>query len=290
LDQLGPGVTPLREDATQLRSQLEESQQQFDDLTSQVGAEDGPPLKEQLRLSTILADVERLQMALRRLTTLPPEVVISPLALETQNLARLEPDLVTFYAPSIVALLVQHAAVSMGALALVRERLAGTFDLYAVAPINVLHLLLGKYLAYLIFTLIIAIVVLAVLLGGMGVPLLGSPWRLVLTVVALTFASVGLGFALSLLASSEQQAVQLAMLLLLGVVFFSGFTLPLDALRQPAIGIAYALPATYGIHLLRDVMLRGTADGPPLLTILTLIALAMFAICLGLLWRRSQVR
>ena len=78
-----------------------------------------------------------------------------------------------------------------------------------------------------------------------------------MTLLLLALAAVGLGFVLSLLASSERQAVQLSMLALLGVVFFSGFALPLHALEQPALSVSYALPATYGVVLLQDVMLRG---------------------------------
>ena len=174
----------------------------------------------------------------------------------------------------------------MGALALVRERLANTFELYTIAPITPLQLLLGKYLAFVAFTLAIGGTMLAVLMGGLGVPVFGDWWRVALVVVLLALSSVGLGFTLSLLASSEQQAVQFAMLSLLGIVFFSGFALPLDGLRMPAIAFSYPLPATYGGDLLRHVMLRGLPGSTMFLLILAGLAAALFALSLGLLrWR-----
>jgi ABC-2 type transport system permease protein len=91
-----------------------------------------------------------------------------------------------------------------------------------------------------------SLVALVVLVWGLGVPLFGSIWRLGVTRLLLALASVGLGFALSLLAASERQAVHFSMLALLTVVFFSGFPLPLDQLRQPALTVSYVLPATYG--------------------------------------------
>ena len=48
-----------------------------------------------------------------------------------------------------------------------------------------------------------------------------------IVLLTLLFTALGLGFLISLLAKTEMQAVQYAMLLLLGSVFFSGFFLDL---------------------------------------------------------------
>lgn len=286
LARLGPEAAALRERVARVRQRLEQAERQLATLGATLDLENGRPLREQLGLVDGVTRLRQLRETLRTLTALPPEVVVTPLAIEARNVARLEPDLVTFYAPGIVALLVQHIAVSLGTLAFVRERLAGTFDLYAVAPIATAQLLLGKYLAYLACTLAVAAAVLIVLLVGLQVPLLGSPWRLLLVLVVLALASVGLGLAFSLLATSERQAVQFALLALLAVVFFSGFTLPLHALRQPALTIAYSLPATYGTVLLQDVMLRGVGGSAMALGALVALAAVLFVLCQALLlWR-----
>ncbi len=47
------------------------------------------------------------------------------------------------------------------------------------------------------------------------------------------------------------------MLLLIASGFFAGFLSPLGEMTQPAVGISYLLPATYGIRSLQDVMIRG---------------------------------
>ena len=147
--------------------------------------------------------------------------------------------------------------------------------------------LLGKYLAYFLFVTAVGAAMLGLLLSPLlGVPLLGPPLRLALTLILLALASLGLGFALSLLAASERQAVQFAMLALLGVVFFSGIALPLDALKQPALALSYALPATYGVALLQDLMLRGLPGRPLFLLALAAMALGLALASLALLrWR-----
>lgn len=286
LVELGPEAQPLRREVANLRTQIQEAETELERSGVIEANPSNLPLRERLGLDVLTLQVDQLSRALDQLTNLPPEVVVAPLTVEARNVAPLQPDIITFYAPSMLALLVQHIGVSMGALALVRERLGGVFELYVVAPSSALNLLLGKYLAYVGFTLVVALVIVGILLGPLGVPLLGNPWLFAVSVALLTMASTGLGLLFSLVATSERQAVQLSLLALLAVVFFSGFTLPLDALRQPAITVAYSLPATYGTILLQDTMLRGTTGELWTYTALFALGLGLGGICYGLLeWR-----
>lgn len=290
LAELGPEVAPLRREVAAVQRRLEAAELELEQAGLVEDEPSGAPLRERLGLDQLAAQVAELTGTLGQLTALPPEVVVAPLAVEARNIAPLQPGIVTYYGPSVLALLVQHIAVSMGALALVRERLVGAFDLYAISPATLVQLLLGKVMAYVGFTLVVAVVVVAVLIGALGVPLLGSGWEVAVALTLLTAASTGLGLACSLIATSERQAVQLSLLALLAVVFFSGFTLPLDALRQPALAVAYALPATYGTMLLQDTMLRGTAGDARAYGALAGLAVVFGVACLLLLHWRLRAR
>jgi ABC-2 type transport system permease protein len=104
---------------------------------------------------------------------------------------------------------------------------------------------------------IIAAISVALLVGVLGVPMLGS-WLMVGLVIALVIlASLGIGLIISVVSDSERQAVQLCLLLLLASVFFSGFVLPVHEFKEGVQYGAYALPVTHGIRLLQDLMLRG---------------------------------
>jgi ABC-2 type transport system permease protein len=288
LSNFGPEAMPMLTQVERARTRLQQVDQLLELVEGTVATPTQDSLDAPLRLRQIQQSLQALRDAIDTLLGIPPNVVISPLTVETELVARLSPDVMTFFAPTIVALLIQHIAVSLGALAIVQERLTGSFDLYTIAPISNLRLLLGKYIAYILFTLAIAVVLLVVLLLGLNVPVFGSLWRLSLTLLLLALASVGLGFAISLLATSERQAVQLSMLALLGIVFFSGFILPLFALRQPALSISYAMPATYGVVLLQDIMLRGLPGNNRMLLTLAAIAAGLFILCFGLLWWRTR--
>ena len=116
-----------------------------------------------------------------------------------------------YYAPGVLALLVQHTAVSLSALALVRERMMGAFELFRVSPANMVQLLIGKYLGYTVF-IALASVALAAAMRLLGVPLLGNWFLFVILLLLLTVASLGVGFLISTVAGSDSQAIQFAMI------------------------------------------------------------------------------
>ena len=148
------------------------------------------------------------------------------------------------------------------------------------------QVLAGKFIGYVILTAIIGAILTALVVFGLGVPMLGSWGYYALVVLALLCASLSLGFFLSLLARTDSQAIQYAMLLLLASIFFSGFFLALYRLWEPVRAVSWALPVTYGINLLQSVMLRGKMPSMILLGALFLFALVFFLIDW---WRLSRL-
>ena len=114
------------------------------------------------------------------------------------------------------------------------------------------------------------------MVNALHVPLLGTPERVVTAVFLVTFASLGIGLLISLLADSERQAVQLAMLVLLISMFFSGFVLPINEFREPVRYVSYLLPVTYGIQMFQDVMLRGGRGDPLYLAALVALGCVLY--------------
>jgi ABC-2 type transport system permease protein len=189
--------------------------------------------------------------------TTPLAVVAEPTRAELRNIAQVTPGMVAYYGPAVLALVLQHLAVTLVALSLVRERTSGIIEMYRVAPVNAWEVLAGKLLAYLFVGSLIAVTTVALLKLGFGVPMLGDPRLLAGTVVLVLLASLGLGLAIAVVSDSERQAVQLSLLVLLASVFFSGFVLSIEEFSAPVRTMAYALPVTPGIRLIQDLMLRG---------------------------------
>lgn len=205
-----------------------------------------------------------------------PQVIAAPTRADTRNLAPITPNVVAYFAPAVLALVLQHMGVTLTALSLVRERLSGAMDIFRVAPVRALEILVGKYLAYAFFNLSIAAAISFLLIGVLRVPLLSPPGQMAWVIVLLSFAAVGLGLLISTIVDSERQAVQLSMLVLLASVFFSGFVLPLDQFITPLRIAAYSLPVTHGIQLLQDFMLRGGTNASWELGVLGAIGVVLF--------------
>ncbi len=206
----------------------------------------------------------------------PPEVVARPTTAETENVAPSEPSVVSYFGPAVFALVIQHLAITLTALSLVRERLSGQLDRFRVAPVTSSELLIGKYVAYAALSLAVGGALGALLVGVLGVPLLGGWLPLIGIVLLLTFASLGVGLLISLVADSERQAVQLSMILLLASVFFSGFVLPVTDFAEWTQYLAYTLPVTHGIALLQDIMLRGEVTAVWMVAALAVIGLVLY--------------
>jgi ABC-2 type transport system permease protein len=218
----------------------------------------------------------------------PPEVVAAPTTVSVTNLAPTQPDVVRYAAPAALALMLQHMAVTLTALSFVRERMSGALELLRVSPVNSLELVLGKYLGLGIVSGIIAAITVALLVFGLGVPLLGNIWVIVLVIALLVASSLGIGLIISVVSGSERQAVQLCLLLLLASVFFSGFVLPVHEFRDAVQYAAYALPVTHGIRLLQDLMLRGDTTSWWELYVLAGLAVAFLILTVVLLRRTMR--
>ncbi|MHB1295080.1 MAG: ABC transporter permease [Anaerolineae bacterium] len=209
------------------------------------------------RVAKIETDLGRLETSLSRFENVNPDVVVSPFASETRSVAPVELTLTGFYAPAVIVLLLQHLCVTIAGLSIVRERRTGTMELFHVSPLVSLEILLGKYLSYILFSAVLAVVLTALVVYILGVPMLGRWTDYAWALGVLILASLSIGFVISLLSETTSQVVQYAMIVLLASVFFTGFFQSLELLRPSMRIISLILPATYGIRSLQTVMLRG---------------------------------
>ena len=189
---------------------------------------------------------------------IPPDVVSAPTEAKLVNLAPLAPTVTSYFGPAVLALILQHLAVTLVSMSLVRERSSGVMELFRISPVTAAEVLAGKVLAHTLLGFVVAGLTMLLLVTFLGVPSFADPGSLALVVGLLLVASIGLGLLIAVISDSERQAVQLALLTLLASVFFSGFVLAIDQFTPPVRAIAYALPVTHGIQLLQDLMLRGT--------------------------------
>jgi len=217
-------------------------------------------------------------------TTVQADVLVRPFVSQVTAVGDGDNTITDFYAPAAVVLLVQQFGVAFGAVTFVRERSLGTVEMYRAGPVSAGPLLLGKYLGYFVIGGVVAALLVTLVVQLLGVPLHGDPAAVTVVLGLVLLASVGLGFMISLMSRTDTQAVQYSMIVLLASLFFSGFFLAVERLAYPARIISWLLPATFGITLLRDVMLRGISLRPS--TTLALCAYTVVVVLLSYLGTR----
>jgi ABC-2 type transport system permease protein len=286
-----PGFSQPAEQARRLSTAVDDLKRNVDQVDARLSASgEGALLPSADELNRINQNLTEIEETVQQARSIPPEVLSAPFRLDYENVAPFVPTYLGFYAPAALALLVQHLAVTLGALSMARVRLLGMMELLRVAPARPAEVVTGNYLSYAFVCAVAAAALVALLVFGLGVPVFGS-WLVVAAIIGLLIlASLGVGFVISMVASSEQQAAQIAMLVLIASVFFGGFIVALDAIVQPARSLAYLLPATYAIRSLQDVMLRGVLRSQVDVGVLAAAGAALFALTVVLMRREYRPR
>jgi ABC-2 type transport system permease protein len=267
--------------ADPVQSILTDLRQNTNQLSSSAGTKD----ERLTRLDKIDKDISDLDSKLAEFQSIDPSIIVSPFRSEVKSVANVELSVLDFFAAAVLALLLQHLAVTFAALSIVRERNVGTMELFRVSPLSAAEALFGKYISYMLFGGLIAAILSALLVFVLHVPMLGNWWNFTLVIAAVLFTSLGIGFAISIISQTDSQAVQYSMIVLLASVFFSGFIMSLDNLWEPVRVISWLLPTTYGTLLLRDIALRGIAPNWALLGGLIAFGLVLMLISWRLMRR-----
>ena len=215
-------------------------------------------------VDTLLTDFRRVDSA----------VLVSPFRSEVVSITSVTLQPIHFFVPAVISLLLQHTAVTIAALSLVRERRSGAMELFRASPVSSFETLTGKYISHFFVVALLATVLTLLIVYILKVPMLGDWWEYSLVLATLIFTALGIGFNFSLSARTDSQAVQSSMVLLLTSIFFTGFFLALYRFWWPVRIVSWALPATYSTTLLQNVMLRG--QGTAMLLSVALAGIGVF--------------
>jgi ABC-2 type transport system permease protein len=222
-------------------------------------------------------------------SNIPPELIAAPAQAVVMNVAPSTPTVVQYFGPAVLALILQHMAVTLIALSVVREKTSGLFELFRISPITTAELIAGKLIAFALFAGLVALLTIGVLVAGFGVPSLADPAWIALVAGLLIASSLGLGLVIAAVSDSEPQTVQLSLLVLLASVFFSGFVLAINEFSEPIRTLIYALPVANGIRLFGDFMFRGGTVVAWQLWVLVGLA-AAYVTAAGVILRRGMAR
>ena len=162
--------------------------------------------------------------------------------------------------PGLAGAVIMISMLMLGALTLAREREQGTWGSLACAPVSAATVACGKLAPYLVFGVGQGGIIVLLAWAVFGVPVRGSLALLMLAAAFTAAAYLAVGFAVSVLARTQMQAMQAAVFLYLPSMLLSGFVFPFEGMPRWAQWIGGALPLTHFVRAARDVLLRGAND------------------------------
>lgn len=210
---------------------------------------------------------------------IPPNLA-TPDAIQSRQDILYNPGMRTevFTIPGLIGVILQLVTVSLTSSSFVREREQGTLEQLMVTPINRLALMLGKLVPFALLAFFEMILVIIVGYVLFNVSVQGSFILLMVLAIPFILAALSLGLLISILAKSQPQAMQFALLITLPSVLLSGYVFPREQMPGALYMLSSLLPVTHFLRIVRGIAVRGAG-------LLDLIpdTLALCAITIGLL-------
>jgi ABC-type multidrug transport system permease subunit len=176
------------------------------------------------------------------------------------------------------------------ALALTREKEAGTFEGLIVTPVSGAEYVVGKLVAYIGMGVISALIALLVAVFWFQVPFRGSLLTYVLLVSVYFLACMGATVVVANFVHSQQTAMFIVMLAFLVPSFFlAGLTTPVSGGSIASLLTSYALPSTHFVEISRTVFLKGLGFDSLRQQALILLGMGAGALVFGLSLFRKRV-
>jgi ABC-2 type transport system permease protein len=202
----------------------------------------------------------------------------------TDTHAKFNPALISQYhtLPGLLVTLLTVTLVILTAVSVTSEYESGTMEVLLVTPIKPLEVIIGKIIPYIILGYILFFLALAVSYWLFRVPIYGSIFLLIFTALPFIISSLGVGFAVSTVSSTQLRAANLANMYTLPSVLLTGFMFPFHAMPKWAQVIGELLPPTHYLRILLNVMLKGAGfieilpDLWPILVFMVLIVFFSF--------------
>ncbi len=189
-----------------------------------------------------------------------PNVVIAeePFIMDTEILFNPDEKETWFFLPGVIGVLIMQIALILTGISVVREREKNTLEQLLVTPITKRTFIFGKILPYILIALLDFYFILGAGWGLFDLPQPSSHGLLFLLAVIFVAVMISLGLLISLIAKSQQQAMFIAIFIIVPSMLLSGFIFPLEAIPEVVRFISYVIPFTYFVEIIRGLLIKQT--------------------------------
>ena len=139
---------------------------------------------------------------------------------------------------------------------LVSERERGVWRRYRLAPVSPLVLLISTMLARYVIVLSSALLQIGIAMGYYGMPLPKNPVELFLAFSLVSFAFMGLGLVIAMLAKTAGAVQALGQMIFLPMIIIGGVGVPLGRLPEWARHVAAFLPGRYAVEAMHACVVK----------------------------------
>ena len=178
--------------------------------------------------------------------------------------------------PGLIPVIMMIIAALLTSLTIVRERETGTMEQLMSTPLKPNELVIGKLIPY--FTLGYVDLLMVYLMGEyvFKVPFRGSLLIMFLVSSVFLIGAMSIGFLVSVVASNQFFATQLALLgTVLPTFLLSGFVFPIANMPTALQYFTYIIPARHYVTILRAIYLKGVGWGAILAPTVALVVFAV---------------
>ncbi|HET9521063.1 MAG TPA: ABC transporter permease, partial [Candidatus Limnocylindrales bacterium] len=215
-------------------------------------------------------------------------------------------DILDAFAPALIGYFAYFLVFILTGISFLRERVGGTLERLLATPVMRSEIVAGYAAGFGLFATLQVIVIMLSSLGTLSVPALGplpafsiglgianagSPVLAFAVVLLLALGAVSLGIFISTFARTELQILQFIPIVIVPQGLLGGIFWPVESLPDALEVVARALPLTYAVDGLREVLVKGADLASPALQLDlgVLAGIAVLLVVLATLTIRREV-
>jgi len=183
-----------------------------------------------------------------------------PIEIKSHKLFNQNADNHQFMALTELLSITTMLIVILTAIAFVKEKEDGTWDIMLLMPVNPKVIILAKSMSQVLIVMIGVILSLGfVLFGSFDTPMNGSFWLFILFTFMYAFSSAGLGLFVAAVSKDVMQVAQLSIVIMMPLIFLSGAWTPVYAMHPIFQKLSIISPLRYYIEGSESLFYRGTS-------------------------------
>jgi len=183
-----------------------------------------------------------------------------PFIMDTEVLFNPDEKETWFFLPGIIGVLIMQVALILAGISVVREKENNTLEQLIVTPMTKTQFVIGKTLPYAIISLFefYFILLLGWSIFDIPMPFEASGYIFLLSLDYIG-SMIAMGLFISMISQTQQQAMFLAVFIIIPSILLSGLIFPIEAMPEFIQPVSYLLPFTYFVEIIRGLLIKGTS-------------------------------